>query len=61
MSFVMTKELAYQLENAEIETLSSRLTAIQNIQGNPMGVELNCLQLQLSMLQSEKQQKRAPS
>lgn len=40
MSFVMTKELAYRLENTEIETLSSRLTAIQNIQGNPMGVEI---------------------
>ena len=34
------RELAVRLENSEIETLSSRLTEIQKVQGNLMNVEI---------------------
>lgn len=37
---VLTKELAIRLEQAEIDVLLSRLTAIKEIAGNPMGVEI---------------------
>ncbi|RFB13496.1 N-acetyltransferase [Bacillus sp. HNG] len=37
---VITKKLAQALETSEIEVLKSRLTAIQAIEGNPMGVEI---------------------
>ncbi|WP_411334798.1 GNAT family N-acetyltransferase [Metabacillus indicus] len=38
MSSVVTKELAVILEESEIEALESRLTAIRNMEGNPMDV-----------------------
>jgi hypothetical protein len=37
---VLSKELAVTLEKAEIDALISRLTAINEIDGNPMGVEI---------------------
>lgn len=37
---LVNRELAVRLENSEIETLSSRLTEIQKMQGNPMEVEI---------------------
>ncbi|MEH7225249.1 GNAT family N-acetyltransferase [Bacillus sp. JJ1566] len=37
---IVTKKLAQTLETSEIEVLKSRLTAIQEIEGNPMGVEM---------------------
>ncbi|WP_456278635.1 GNAT family N-acetyltransferase [Bacillus sp. AK128] len=37
---VMNRELADSIENAEIEMFESRLTAIQSLTGNPMGVEI---------------------
>ena len=40
MTLVLKKELAETLEQSEIDVLSSRLTAIQQIDGNPMGVEI---------------------
>jgi hypothetical protein len=40
MTVVVNKELGFRLENAEIDALCSRLTAIQEINGNPMGVEI---------------------
>lgn len=40
MTIVVTKEFAQKLEQAEIDMLTSRLSAIQNIEGNPMGIEL---------------------
>lgn len=40
MNSVMDVELAKIVEQAEIDCLSSRLTAIQEIAGNPMGVEI---------------------
>jgi len=40
MTFVVNKELGVRLENSEIDTLCSRLTATQEINGNPMGVEI---------------------
>ena len=40
MEFVLTKELAKTVEQSEIDALHSRLTAIQGISGNPMGVEI---------------------
>lgn len=40
MSRVMTLDLALRVEEAEIKTLRSRLTAIRERQGNPMGVEI---------------------
>lgn len=40
MGLVMKKELAERLEISEIDTLSSRLTEIQKIDGNPMKVEI---------------------
>jgi hypothetical protein len=40
VSLVVDRELAVLLEDSEIETLSSRLTAIQKMQGNPMSVEM---------------------
>ena len=38
MTLVMNRQLADQLENAEIEALSSRLTEIQKIEGKMMHV-----------------------
>ena len=46
MTFVVNKELGFRLENAEIDALCSRLTAIQEINGNPMGVEYKNLEMQ---------------
>lgn len=40
MTEVVNIELAQELEQAEIDMLTSRLSAIQNMAGNPMGVEL---------------------
>lgn len=40
MTLVVTNELAKVLEAAEINTLHSRLNAIQNIHSNPMGIEV---------------------
>ncbi|MGP4039945.1 GNAT family N-acetyltransferase [Gracilibacillus sp. D59] len=40
MTIVVNKELAMRLENSEIDTLFSRLTAIKEISRNPMGVEI---------------------
>jgi GNAT superfamily N-acetyltransferase len=40
MSLVVNRELVERLENSEIDTLSSRLTEIQKINGNPMDVEI---------------------
>lgn len=40
MTLVVTNELAKVLEAAEINTLHSRLNAIQKIQSNPMGIEV---------------------
>ena len=40
MKTVVNKELALRIEQAEVELLSSRLSAIQNLEGNPMGIEL---------------------
>ena len=37
---VLTGELAQKIEVSEIDMLHSRLTAIQDIPGNPMGVEI---------------------
>ncbi|WP_042144490.1 GNAT family N-acetyltransferase [Paucisalibacillus sp. EB02] len=37
---VLTGEIARRIEVSEIEMLNSRLTAIQNIPGNPVGVEV---------------------
>ncbi|WP_010676657.1 GNAT family N-acetyltransferase [Bacillus timonensis] len=37
---VVTKRFAQTLETSEIEVLHSRLRAIQEIEGNPMGVEI---------------------
>lgn len=37
---VLTKELARRIEVSEIEMLQSRLTAIQNLPGNPMEVDV---------------------
>ncbi|MBM7621044.1 GNAT superfamily N-acetyltransferase [Bacillus tianshenii] len=40
MNGTVNKNLAMLLENSEIDALHSRLSAIQEIQGNPMGVEI---------------------
>ncbi|MCM3576415.1 GNAT family N-acetyltransferase [Mesobacillus sp. AQ2] len=40
MGLVVDKGLAERLENSEIDTLSSRLTEMQKIDGNPMKVEI---------------------
>lgn len=40
MSLVVNKELVYTLEKSEIDALFSRLTAIKEIDGNPMDVEI---------------------
>ena len=37
---ILNKGLAERLENAEIDTLSSRLMEIQKMVGNPMGIEI---------------------
>lgn len=37
---VVNKELAHVLEMSEVDCLYSRLTAIKEIEGNPMGVEI---------------------
>src|SRR5699024_1943709 len=40
MVSVMDKKLALKIENAEADILCSRLTAIKEMHGNPMGVEI---------------------
>lgn len=40
MSLILTEELARKIEQSEIELLESRLTGVQKIEGNPMGVEI---------------------
>lgn len=40
MSLVVSRELAEQLEDSEIETLSSRLIELQKMNGNPFNVEI---------------------
>jgi GNAT superfamily N-acetyltransferase len=40
MNLVLTKELAETIEQSEVDALHSRLTAIKEIDGNPMGVEI---------------------
>lgn len=40
MGIVVNRELVKTLEESEIEVLVSRLTEIQKIEGNPMGVEI---------------------
>lgn len=40
MSLILTEELARGIEQSEIELLESRLTGVQKIAGNPMGVEI---------------------
>ncbi|MBU9721287.1 MULTISPECIES: GNAT family N-acetyltransferase [Bacillaceae] len=40
MSLVVNKELAFKLEESEINTLMSRLTLIQSMDENPMGVDI---------------------
>ncbi|MBR7797117.1 GNAT family N-acetyltransferase [Virgibacillus salarius] len=37
---ILTNEMALQIEQAEIDTLQSRLTAISHIQGNPMDADV---------------------
>lgn len=39
MSLMLTKDVARSIERSEIDCLQSRLTAIQQIDGNPMGIE----------------------
>lgn len=40
MVYVLTKELARRMEVSEIEGLKSRLSAIQSLPGNPMGIHI---------------------
>lgn len=40
MTVVVNKELAWRIENSEVDALRSRLSAIKEINGNPMGVEI---------------------
>lgn len=41
MSFpIVTQELSVRLEQSEIDVMSSRMLAIQERNGNPMGVEI---------------------
>lgn len=40
VTVVLNHELAQRLEQSEIDCLESRLSAIQQLQGNPMGVEI---------------------
>ena len=40
MNLVLTKGLAETVEQSEIDALHSRLTAIKEINGNPMGVDI---------------------
>ncbi|EOP37787.1 hypothetical protein IK1_02709 [Bacillus cereus VD146] len=40
MSTIMTVNTAQEIENAEIDMLSSRLEALQEISGNPMQVQM---------------------
>ena len=40
MSTIMTFNTAQEIENAEIHMLSSRLTLLQAINGNPMQVQM---------------------
>ncbi|MEK3886219.1 GNAT family N-acetyltransferase [Bacillus sp. FSL K6-3431] len=40
MTLVINKALGEMLERSEIDTLNSKLTAIREIDGNPMGVEI---------------------
>lgn len=40
LNLVLTKELAEAVEQSEIDALHSRLTAIKEINGNPMGVDI---------------------
>lgn len=40
MTTVMTLDIATEIENAEIDMLSSRLERLQTISGNPMQVQI---------------------
>ncbi|TCP21483.1 acetyltransferase (GNAT) family protein [Scopulibacillus darangshiensis] len=40
MSLVMTKNLAHRIEQSEMESLESRLKAVEKIEGNPMDVDI---------------------
>ena len=40
MTTVMTLDIATEIENAEIDMLSSRLERLQTINGNPMQVQM---------------------
>lgn len=40
LTSIVTKELATRIETSEIECLFSRLTAIKEMKGNPMGVDI---------------------
>ena len=40
MDLVLNKELAETIEQAEVDVLHSRLTAVKGISGNPMGVDI---------------------
>jgi len=39
MSLILTKDVARSIEKSETDCLQSRLTVIQHIDGNPMGIE----------------------
>lgn len=40
MSMIMTFNVAQEIENAEIDMLSSRLALLQAISGNPMQIQM---------------------
>ncbi|KOP71153.1 hypothetical protein ACFFHH_04395 [Cytobacillus solani] len=40
MTLVLDKNLAHRIEQSEVDALSSRLSAIQGISGNPMDVQI---------------------
>jgi hypothetical protein len=40
INVILTKELAETIEQSEVDTLYSRLTTMQAIKGNPMGVDI---------------------
>ena len=40
MTYAVTRELGVELENSEVNAFVSRLTALQEMDGNPMGVDI---------------------
>src|SRR5699024_2936396 len=40
MSIIISKDVAREIEQSEIHCLESRLKAIQEMEGNPMGIEM---------------------